>query len=757
MEPNIAPGVANPSYQGITVKTRGAMDKKAKTLDPLQPYPEDLGDFFENAAVGLHIVDHNGVIVRANKAELAMLGYPAEEYVGRHISAFHVDPEVIADVLARLGRGEEIIRFPARLRAADGSLRHVLITSNGHFNDGKFTNSRCVTVDVTAEKLAWASAREGELGFQNMMESLPTPIYTTDAQGHVTFFNEAAAELAGRRPEIGVDQWCITWRLYKPDGTRLPHDECPMAIALKEKRAVRGVEIIAERPDGRRARVIPYPTPLFDKNGAMVGAINMLVDISARHATEQELARLGAVVAASEDAVIGVNLEGRITHWNDGATRLYKYEPHEMIGQPIVSIIPPELYAQETEILDKLKQGERVKNYETERVSKDGRRVSISLSASSLRDEKGHIIGMTKVGRDITERKQAEQLQQLLLNELNHRVKNTLATVQAIAHQTVRSAKSPGDFAAGFTARLQALSKAHNLLTQSSWQGADLLSLIREQLLDERISYAGPSVVLNPQVALHLSMVLHELGTNARKYGSLSVPRGNVSVKWSVQATRAGDDSTLLLKWQERDGPSVAAPSKQGFGTTLIQQSIQAHGGDIVINYGSDGVSCEIKLPLSQEMGPDIKKYESPAIGQTPADAREKAGSSIKGKRILLVDDEPLLLMDLEETLTNSGCVIVGPANTIAQAKVLIGEAEFDAALLDVNLGGHKVDELAAALTQKNIPFAFVTGYGREGLPPSFRHAPLVGKPFSQQQMLDAVRQLVAHKTNVVHFGRSQN
>jgi PAS domain S-box-containing protein len=636
-------------------------------------------------------------------------------------------------------------------------VRHGLITSNGQFNKGKFINSRCVTVDVTAEKLAQANAREGEARFQAMLESLPTAIYTTDAHGRVTFSNAAAAELAGRRPELGIDQWCITWRLYKPDGTPLPHDECPMAVALKEKRAVRGVEIIAERPDGTRARVAPYPTPLFDKNGELTGGINMLVDVSARYQSAQELARLGAVVAASEDAVIGLNLEGKITHWNDGAARLYKYEPHEMIGQPVVRIVPPELHVQESEILEKLRRGERVRNYETERISKDGRRVNISLSATSLRDEEGNVIGMAKVGRDITERKQAEQLQQLLLNELNHRVKNTLATVQAIAHQTVRSAKSPGDFAAGFTARLLALSKAHNLLTQSSWQGANLLSLIREQLLDERISCAGPSVVLNPQVALHLSMVLHELGTNARKYGSLSVPRGSISLKWSVQATRAGDDSTLLLNWQERGGPSVAAPTKQGFGTTLIQQSIQSHGGDIVINYGPDGVSCEIKLPLSQKMSPEIRKHEIPPTGQTLADASEKVGLSIKGKKILLVDDEPLLVMDLEDTLTSAGCFIVGPANTVAQAKVLIGEAEFDAALLDVNLGGQKVDELAAVLTQKNIPFAFVTGYGREGLPPSFQHAPLVGKPFSQQQMLDTVRQLVAPKTNVVNFGRSQN
>jgi PAS domain S-box-containing protein len=734
---------------------------QAETQELPEPGRGDLEDFFENAAVGLHIIDHNGFIVRANRAELTMLGYPAEEYIGRHISAFHMDPSVIEDVLTRLGRGEEIISFPARLRAADGSVRHGLITSNGQFRNGKFVNTRCVTIDVTGEKRAQDSARDGELRFRSMLESLPTAIYTTDAHGHLTFFNDAAAELAGRRPELGIDQWCITWKLYRPDGTFLPHDECPMAVALKEKRAIRDVEIIAERPDGSRARVIPYPTPLFDKNGELAGAINMLVDVSTRYEAELELARLGAVVASSEDAVISVNLEGTITHWNGGATQLYKYESHEVIGRPIGIIIPPELHSEETETLARLRQGERVKNYETERISKDGRRVSISLSVSSLRDEKGNVIGMSKVGRDITERKQAEQLQKLLLNELNHRVKNTLATVQAIAHQTVRSARSPEDFAISFTARLQALSRAHNLLTQSSWQGAELMSLIREQLLytdsDERISYAGPSVVLEPQIALHLSMVLHELGTNARKYGSLSVPKGHVFVSWSVQSTRTNDDPILLLRWQERDGPSVAAPTKQGFGTTLIQQSIQAHGGDVTINYGPEGVTCEIKVSLSQEMSPKVKAKEIQALGRSPVGQREMAGSSIEGKRILVVDDEPLLLMDLVDTLTNVGCVIVGPASTHAQAKVLIGEADFDAALMDVNLGGQGVDDLSAALTQRNIPFAFVTGYGREGLPQSFKHAPLVGKPFSQHQLLEVVRQLVAHKIDIVRFGRNRS
>jgi PAS domain S-box-containing protein len=317
----------------------------------------------------------------------------------------------------------------------------------------------------------------------DLLEALPVAVYTTDAEGRITFYNRAAAEFWGHNPELGTSQWCGAWRLYWPDGRPLPHDQCPMAIALKEGREVRGVEAIAERPDGTRVRFLPYPTPLRDACGRLVGAINLLTDITERHDVELESARLAAIVVSSDDAIISKTIEGRITSWNAGATRIFGYDASEMIGESILRIIPPELHGEETEILARLQRGERIDHFETVRVAKDGRRLDISLTVSPLRDRSGKVVGASKVGRDITDRKRAEKLQQVLADELSHRVKNTLATVQAIANQSLVRAKSPTDFVSSFTGRLQALAKAHTLLTRTSMQGADVMELVNEQVL----------------------------------------------------------------------------------------------------------------------------------------------------------------------------------------------------------------------------------------------------------------------------------
>jgi PAS domain S-box-containing protein len=172
---------------------------------------------------------------------------------------------------------------------------------------------------------------------------LPVAVYTTDAQGRITFFNEAAADLWGCRPRLGIDQWCGPWRLYWPDSRPMVHDECPMAMTLKEGRPVRGFEAIAERPDGTRVRFFPYPTPLRDASGELTSAIKVLVESTERYQADLESTRLAAIVASSDDAIISKTLDGRITSWNAGATRIFGYQADEMIGQPIMRIIPPEL------------------------------------------------------------------------------------------------------------------------------------------------------------------------------------------------------------------------------------------------------------------------------------------------------------------------------------------------------------------------------------------------------------------------------
>jgi PAS domain S-box-containing protein len=581
------------------------------------------------------------------------------------------------------------------------------------------------------------------LNTQRVLEALPVAVYTTDAEGRITFYNQAAADLWGYRPALG-SLWCGSWKLYRPDGTSLPHDQCPMAIALKEGRVVRGVEAVAERPDGTRVPFKSYPTPFKDQNGRIIGAVNVLVDMAERKEAEGLAARLAAIVTSSDDAIVSKMLDGTITSWNAGAERVFGYNADEMIGQSILRLIPYELQDEETEIISRLKRGERIDHYETVRVAKDGRRVDISLTVSPLRNEAGLIVGASKVARDITEKKQAEKLQQLLVEELNHRVKNTLATVQAIATQSLVRSKSNKDFVTSFSGRLQALAKLHTLLTQTSMRGTELTELIASQVRlgspdEDRVSINGPFLFLGPQEASHLGMVLHELTTNARKYGALSTATGRVAVSWHLQ-TNAG--RTLLLQWTESGGPRVRAPQTRGFGMTLIEQTVRVCGGEVSMHFAEDGLKCWIDWPLS----------ETPHEAVSTATARfgdasvlpAQVSPSLQGKRVLIVEDEPLVAMDMQSMLSAAGCVVVGPAGTLEEAKRLLDAEDCHAALVDVNLKGKSIDPLLIELRQRNIPFAFVTGYGAKVLSKTFEETVTIGKPFTAEQLL-AVTEVVLY------------
>jgi len=593
-----------------------------------------------------------------------------------------------------------------------------------------------------------------------LLNALPVAVYTTDAEGRITYYNEAAAELWGHRPQLGSSHWCGSWKIYWPDGRPLPHDQCPMAVTLKEGRPVRGIEAIAERPDGTRVNFLPFPTPLYDASGRLTGAINLLMDITERHANEVHAARLAAIVATSDDAIVSKTLEGRVTSWNASAMRLFGYTPEEMIGQSITRIIPPELHDEEKLILAQLRRGEHIDHYETVRVAKDGRRIDVSLCVSPLRDKSGRVIGASKIARDISERKQAEMLQRLLVQELNHRVKNTLATIQAIANQSMRRAKTPAEFVKGFSGRVQALARTHDLLTQTRLRGAEIMDLVRDQVLlggadDRRVEISGPTLMLDAQAAMNLALVVHELATNARKYGALSGPDGHLSVTWE---TRTNDERRLVLEWREQNASrKIAVPRERGFGTTLIEQTLKAHGGSASIRYGAEGMSGTFTLPLPEQLQPRL----GVAVLAPTADAaallrRVDDKQSLAGKRVIIVEDEPLVAMDLESCLTAAGCEVVGSAGTVREAKTLCAEAACDAALIDVNLAGQPVDELAATLTKRNIPFAFVTGYGREALPQGFRDALVVGKPFDETALIATVELLAYQSASVVPLRRRQ-
>jgi two-component system CheB/CheR fusion protein len=439
----------------------------------------------------------------------------------------------------------------------------------------------------------------GDAYFRQVLDLLPAAIYITNASGRITYYNEAAAVLWGRHPQLGLSEWCGSWKLYWPDGRPLPHDQSPMALALREKRPIRGTEAVAERPDGTRVPFIPYPTPLYDASGELIGAVNVLVDITDRKRAEESARRLAAVVEFSDDAILTKDLDGVITSWNRGAERLLGYKAGEAIGRPITILIPHDRHDEEGEILGRIRRGEHV-HYETVRQRKDGSLLDISLTVSPLKDAQGKIVGASKIARDITERRRTQERQKLLVNEFQHRIKNTLATVQAIATQTFRN--SPSECAV-FVARLHALAGAHDLLTSDNRHQAALVDLIGRAIIPfqetrrERFVVDGPNgIFLDGQKASLLVMVLHELATNAAKYGALSNETGQVRVAW--KASGDGPAKSFRLCWKESGGPPVSPPAQKGFGSLLIERALQNQLGQARLDFDPLGLVCSIEISL---------------------------------------------------------------------------------------------------------------------------------------------------------------
>jgi PAS domain S-box-containing protein len=784
--------------------------------------------------------------------------------------------------------------------------------------------------------------------FRKVVEALPAAVYVTDAEGRITYYNDAAAELWGHRPPLGESQWCGSWRLYRPNGAPMRHEDCPMAMAIKEARPVAGLDAIAERPDGSRVHFMPFPVPLRDQAGALIGAVNMLVDITDRkqveqriqdsearyrsifegarvalweedfsavmailddlrkagvtdlrghfaahpealaeavaavritdvnryalelfeaetkaellasldrvflpatapvfleelvtlaegrrrfegqavqqtlrgrrlnlavsiafdgprcertlvsildvsainaaqrvlheqqqrlailnrvarsiasdldlervvqsvtdiateitgaqfgaffynvrddqnesymlytlsgapreafarfslprntavfdptfrglgpvrsddirkdprygknephfgmpeghlpvvsylavpvvsksgqvhgglffghaeagvftqqaeeividiaaHAAlaidnaqllrsaqvetiqrgraEQDMRRLAAIIENSDDAVISKNLDGIIMSWNSGATRLFGYTAQDAIGRPVTMLMPPDRIDEEPGILARIRRGERIEHYDTVRRRKDGNLIDISLSISPIRDAEGRVVGASKIARDITDRKRAEQQQQLLVGEIKHRIKNTLATVQAIARQTLQGA--PAEEREAFIARLMALANAHDLLTLERWNRAALRDVVDRALKPFEAKHSARFLVRGPedawldaQRASLLTMALHELATNAVKYGSLSNGYGIVRLTWEL--LDEGDAQKIKLNWRELGGPLVLPPERKGFGSFLIERALQGGGGQSRLDFNPNGLICSLEIGL---------------------------------------------------------------------------------------------------------------------------------------------------------------
>lgn len=428
----------------------------------------------------------DGVVTSWNAGAQRLFGYTAEEAIGQPIASLVIPPDRLQEepqILERIRRGERVEHFETLRQRKDGTLVNLSLTiSPIRDSFGFIVGASKIARDITDQKRAEARLRDNERHLQDLLSAIPAAIYTTDAQGKVTYFNEAAAEFAGRRPELGSD-WCVTWKLYKPDGTFLPHDQCPMAIAIKEGRAVRGVEAVAERPDGTRVPFIPYPTPLRDSDGKVIGAINMLVDIS--------------------------------------------------------------------------------------------------------------------------QRKEAETQQRILLNELNHRVKNNMQMLQSLLSASARNSKSAEAKATlqEATRRVAAMAAAQRSLYGSGagvgFSAAEFVQSVCETARqafppEVEIDSAADDLELPNDAAMPLALILNELLTNAVKHGVNGKSRGRIGV-----SLRQNEDRFVLAVEDEGPGFDLNEMRSRSSGLFLIQGLARQLGGTFTASRSPTRCTVEFAKALS--------------------------------------------------------------------------------------------------------------------------------------------------------------
>ena len=358
----------------------------------------------------------------------------------------------------------------------------------------------------------------------------------------------------------------------------------------------------------------------------------------------------------------------------------------------------------------------------------------------------GKVSRASLVTIDITDRKLAEERQLLLAREVDHRARNALAVVQAIVRLTREPSQQ--DYIRAVEGRIQALAKAHTLLSETRWHGADVAHLVAEELAPyfsadgSRVKIEGPSVVLPPEKAQNLALALHELATNSAKYGCLSVAAGQLTVNW------VSKDGILTLCWQEMGGPEVTRPARQGFGTKIMNASIKHQGGgNVAFEWLPSGLRCRLHLSISNNDSLAAAQSDDEKVMHLPAGIV---------RRVLLVEDEVLVGMMVHDILVDNGLSVVGPCGSVADAVAALANADLSCAILDLNLGGETTYGIAKTLTERCVPFAFVTGYGRESIDSAFQDVPILQKPIMREELELYLRNVLGLK-ETMGAGASRN
>jgi len=617
-------------------------------------------------------------------------------------------------------------------------------------------------VDRTAELTAVNRDLVGsERRYRELIRALPAAVYTCDAQGHITMYNESAVTLWGREPKLSQDMWCGSCRIYRTNGSPLPFDQSPMVIALKEGRSIRGEEIVIERPDGTRRHVLPYPEPIRDESNNVIGAINMLVDVTEQKEAEKASAHLAAIVESSEDAIISKDLNGVVQTWNHGAERIFGYTAAEVVGQSINLLVPLERRGEEDRILQTLRRGDRIEPFETVRLRKDGTPLDVSVAISPVMDRFGRIVGASNITRDITRQKQDEEELERAHHEalaasrakddflaaLSHELRTPLNPVLLLASEAAQDTSLPEPLRDKFDIITKNVSLESRLID-------DLLDLTRitrgkltlklvnvdvHAVLEDALTVVRPDIE-QKKIALDLDLAgsqpvicgdgvrLQQVFWNVLKNAVKFTPEaGRITVTTRLEADRrlaieiqdsgigmtAAEVNRIFEPFSQGDHVGKGGSHRfggLGLGLAISRRLIELHSGNIVASSeGRDrGATFRIELPLVAE-------------GDVPTKAPRRKRSTEPGAlqlanraRILLVEDHEPTRTALTQLLQRRRYLVVA-AGSVQEARQHADREAFDLLISDIGLPDGNGNDLMAELRKRQgLQGIALTGYGME-------------------------------------------
>ncbi|SEC14563.1 PAS domain S-box-containing protein [Rhizobiales bacterium GAS191] len=556
---------------------------------------------FEQAAVGIERATLDGRLIAVNDQLCVMLGYSRDELLKKTF----IDITEPADLPRERRRHKRLYTgkvdhyvFEKRFLRRNGTRLWARVTSSLARDDsGAVLYRMSIIEDISERRRTQQALRDSEARYRATFDQAAVGIAHVGLDGRWLAVNDRMCAITGySREELLRSRF---QDITHPGD--LDKNLAAMAGIVSGESDTLSLEKRYVRKDGAVVWISLTAALVRKDDGAPAYLISVVEDVTEDLGAALSNAYLAAIVRSSQDAIFSFDHDGIIGSWNSGAERLFGYYAEEIIGQSQAVLVPAHRIKEGLEAVERLAGGEALISMESERKRKDGSIFPCLITKSPVHDAGGKLLGFSSTIRDITERRQWEERQRLMARELVHRVKNSFAVIQSIVRQTQRSTPDPEAFAQAFSGRLSAMAASHDLLTDRHWEGAGLRDLVSSQLApfaaggEKRVRTEGPEVVLDTSLAVPLGLALHELATNATKYGSLSRPGGVVDLSWSV-SLRDGAEQ-LSLTWREIGGPTVTGPWRRGFGSSLIERGLP--DARIERHFEPDGLICRIELPTS--------------------------------------------------------------------------------------------------------------------------------------------------------------